>query len=157
MDPVIQIYSVDVEGVVIHNLLAIQDGVIVGSVEMMLDQDGDVAARCLHVVPRWRNRGIGRLLMEAVAREAVACDARAVYLSCKPDNHAALHLYVEMGFYRYHSEEAERRGSLALSLTVNLWERNREAVEAHRQAYEARRQEEEANVTPMPWVQAGRT
>lgn len=76
-----QIYSAEVEGVLIHSVLAMRSGRVIGSVHMRFDCRGNIEVRRLHVCPRWRNRGIGRLLMEAVAREAVACDARWVCLS----------------------------------------------------------------------------
>ena len=50
------------------------------------------------VAAAWRGRGLGPLLLEAVEREAAACDVHALHLLVRPDNPKALAVYHARGF-----------------------------------------------------------
>lgn len=56
----------------------------------------------LEVAPRWRGRGLGRLLSRAALDRAAADGARWVYLQVLADNAPALALYGSLGFARHH-------------------------------------------------------
>jgi GNAT superfamily N-acetyltransferase len=66
------------------------------------------------VVPPWRGRGVGRLLVAGLLEEARASGLPGVSLSVEPDNVAALALYRSLGF-----EEVGGTGG-ALTLVVPL-------------------------------------
>jgi ribosomal-protein-alanine N-acetyltransferase len=75
----------------------------------------------LAVHPACRRRGVGRALLEAAAREAMARGARALYLEVSEMNSAARYLYAAAGFSevgrrpRYYTD-----GSSALVLRRDL-------------------------------------
>ena len=50
------------------------------------------------LLPGWRGRGIGQILLQALMREAGAAGANALSLSVDPSNGAALQLYQRLGF-----------------------------------------------------------
>lgn len=52
----------------------------------------------LYVVPELRGHGLGRLLLTALERRAVARGARQVILESGVRNHAALHLFYSLGY-----------------------------------------------------------
>ena len=56
--------------------------------------------RALAVTPEARRRGVGRVLLRAVADRARACGVRHLLLSTQTTMHAAQHLYTEAGFRR---------------------------------------------------------
>jgi ribosomal protein S18 acetylase RimI-like enzyme len=56
--------------------------------------------RALAVAPEARGRGVGRVLLRAVADRARACGVRHLLLSTQMTMLAAQHLYVEAGFRR---------------------------------------------------------
>lgn len=50
------------------------------------------------VAAPWRGQGLGPLLLEALEREAAACDVHALHLLVRPDNPKALAIYHARGF-----------------------------------------------------------
>jgi ribosomal-protein-alanine N-acetyltransferase len=50
------------------------------------------------VAPAWQRKGVGRRLVEGVARAAQRAEARKLYLEVAADNDAALELYRRTGF-----------------------------------------------------------
>jgi len=52
----------------------------------------------LLVAEAWRGRGLGQAMLEAVEREAIACQVHALHLLVRPDNPAALNVYKARGF-----------------------------------------------------------
>lgn len=50
------------------------------------------------VAPAWRRRGLGRMLLEAVVRQAQAEGLRLLFLEVRPSNLAARRLYESAGF-----------------------------------------------------------
>ncbi|MFN0219390.1 MAG: ribosomal protein S18-alanine N-acetyltransferase [Hyphomicrobium sp.] len=58
------------------------------------------------VAPEWRRFGLGRMLVEGLARASRRGDAKRLFLEVAEDNTAALLLYQSLGF----SEAARRKG-----------------------------------------------
>ncbi len=54
----------------------------------------------IEVLPPYRNRGIGRRLLEALESELKARGAVECYLEVRTDNKPALHLYEKLGYER---------------------------------------------------------
>jgi ribosomal protein S18 acetylase RimI-like enzyme len=52
----------------------------------------------LLVAETWRGRGLGQAMLEAIEREARACQVHALHLLVRPDNPAALNVYKARGF-----------------------------------------------------------
>lgn len=50
------------------------------------------------VLPRWQRRGVGKLLVEGLARAAKRAEARRLFLEVAADNQAAFALYRGLGF-----------------------------------------------------------
>lgn len=50
------------------------------------------------VEPRWRGKGVGRALMEAVFADLMLSPARRMFLEVDEQNHAAIRLYERQGF-----------------------------------------------------------
>lgn len=50
------------------------------------------------VLPRWQRRGIGRVLVEGLARAVKRAEAKRVFLEVAADNQAAFELYRGLGF-----------------------------------------------------------
>jgi ribosomal protein S18 acetylase RimI-like enzyme len=47
----------------------------------------------------WRNKGVGRLMIEAVLERAKEIGCSKVTLEVREDNHNAMHLYNDLGFH----------------------------------------------------------
>ncbi|HEU4723401.1 MAG TPA: GNAT family N-acetyltransferase [Gemmatimonadaceae bacterium] len=94
----------------VTRLVAIEDGVIVGSAALYAPQAaayGDLASpaawpevRLVAVAPEARGRGVARALVEECIRRARAAGAAAVGLHTSRSMRAALRLYERMGFVR---------------------------------------------------------
>ncbi|MGD9785354.1 MAG: GNAT family N-acetyltransferase [Hyphomicrobiaceae bacterium] len=52
----------------------------------------------LGVLPRWQRRGVGKLLVEGLARAVARAEARRLFLEVASDNNAAFELYRGLGF-----------------------------------------------------------
>jgi ribosomal-protein-alanine N-acetyltransferase len=52
------------------------------------------------VDPRWRGKGVGRALMDAVFADLMLSPARRMFLEVDEQNHAAIRLYEKLGFAR---------------------------------------------------------
>jgi ribosomal-protein-alanine N-acetyltransferase len=50
------------------------------------------------VDPRWRGKGVGRALMEALFADLMMSPARRMFLEVDEQNHAAIRLYKRLGF-----------------------------------------------------------
>jgi ribosomal-protein-alanine N-acetyltransferase len=50
------------------------------------------------VEPRWRGKGVGRALMDAVFADLLMSPARRMFLEVDEQNHAAIRLYEKLGF-----------------------------------------------------------
>lgn len=50
------------------------------------------------VIKDWQRKGIGRQLVQGVARAVQRAEARSLFLEVAADNHAAMELYSRMGF-----------------------------------------------------------
>jgi [ribosomal protein S18]-alanine N-acetyltransferase len=61
------------------------------------------------VEPRWRKKGVGRALMDALLTDLRMTPARRLFLEVAADNPAALRLYARLGFTRI----SERQGYYA--------------------------------------------
>ena len=61
---------------------------------------GEAEILTLAVAPRARRSGLGRALVEALAGEARALGAKALFLEVAADNGAAISLYDQAGFLR---------------------------------------------------------
>ncbi len=51
-----------------------------------------------YIAPRYRGRGIGRILMDNVIEAAQACEARCLWLETQNINYGAIQFYQRMGF-----------------------------------------------------------
>jgi ribosomal protein S18 acetylase RimI-like enzyme len=80
-------------------LVAEVDGQIVGTVSIHEPLLGSMHLFALDVGPEWRNRGIGRALVEHVLDEARRRKLRQVFLEVRVDN-PARRLYHRIGFRR---------------------------------------------------------
>lgn len=61
--------------------------------------NGRAAVRHLYVSARYRGRGLGRALVEAVAEHARAAGARCLWLETQNVNYPAIQFYLATGFY----------------------------------------------------------
>lgn len=52
------------------------------------------------VDPKWRGKGVGRALMDAVFADLLLSPARKMFLEVDEQNMAAIHLYEKLGFTR---------------------------------------------------------
>jgi ribosomal-protein-alanine N-acetyltransferase len=80
-------------------LVAETEGRVVGTVSMHESAPGTMHLFALEVGADWRNRGIGRALVERVVDEARRRGLRRVYLEVRIDN-PARRLYHRVGFRR---------------------------------------------------------
>lgn len=93
-------------------LVAIWDDSLIGYVVAWFVADEAHIAN-LAVDPRWRRRGIGRLLMERTIAEGRRRGARWMHLEVRPSNDAANALYRRLGFKpagrrrRYYTDTGE--------------------------------------------------
>ncbi len=77
----------------------VESGSVVGYAG--LDHGGDVAdVMTVAVLPAWRGRGLGDVLLEDLVRRAEGRGATALMLEVRADNAAALRLYGRHGFER---------------------------------------------------------
>lgn len=88
-----------------HFLFVLEDGEeLVGALGMHPSQARGVLSLGMWVLPAWRGRGGGRMLMDA-ALDARPAGVHKLELEVFPDNEAAIDLYRAMGF----EEEGLRR------------------------------------------------
>jgi putative acetyltransferase len=88
-----------------HVLLALEeDAELIGSLGMHPTRAKGVLSLGMWILPQWRGRGGGRMLMEA-ALAARPPDTHKIELEVFPDNEAAIGLYRSFGF----EEEGLRR------------------------------------------------
>ncbi len=90
--------NVGVENVGVENV-GVENGSVVGYAG--LDHGGDSAdVMTVAVVPVWRGRGLGDVLLDDLVRRAGGRGATALMLEVRADNAAALRLYGRHGFER---------------------------------------------------------
>ncbi|MCP8882992.1 ribosomal protein S18-alanine N-acetyltransferase [Devosia sp. XJ19-1] len=73
------------------------------------------------VEPRWRGKGVGRALMDAVFADLMLSPARRMFLEVDEQNLAAIRLYEKLGFSRISSRQgyyARPDGSAATALVM---------------------------------------
>ena len=88
-----------------HFLFVLEDGgQLIGSLGLHPSPADGVLTLGMWVLPEWRGRGGGRMLIEA-ALASVPPEAHKIELEVFPDNDAAISLYREFGF----EEEGLRR------------------------------------------------
>jgi RimJ/RimL family protein N-acetyltransferase len=105
-----------------HLLFVLEDGgEPVGSLGLHPSQADGVLSLGMWILPPWRGRGGGRLLMEA-AFAALAPDVHKVELEVFPDNAAAIGLYRSFGFEQeglrrdhYRREDGSLRSALLMA------------------------------------------
>lgn len=80
----------------------------------------------LCVAPRWRRRGVARLLLERMLHEAQTTAVHSMLLEVRPSNRGARRLYAAYGFKRiakrpnYYPSEDGREDAYLLSRRVQL-------------------------------------
>ena len=105
-----------------HFVFVLWDGPkLVGSLGLHPSAAEGVLTLGMWILPAWRGRGGGRMLIEA-AIAAVPAGAHKVELEVFPDNDAAIGLYREFGFEEeglrrdhYRREDGELRSALLMS------------------------------------------
>jgi putative acetyltransferase len=104
-----------------HFLFVLEDGgELVGSLGLHPSQTDGVLSLGMWILPEWRGRGGGRMLMEA-ALAARPAHAHKIELEVFPDNEAAIGLYRSLGFEQegLRREHYRRRdGSLRSALIM---------------------------------------
>lgn len=73
------------------------------------------------VEPRWRGKGVGRALMDAVFADLMLSPARRMFLEVDEQNHAAIRLYQNLGFSTISSRQGyypRPDGSAATALVM---------------------------------------
>jgi ribosomal-protein-alanine N-acetyltransferase len=75
------------------------DGVLLGCAGLLTIAD-TAQILTVGVLPQWRRRGIGWLLVQALVQESRLRKAVEVLLEVRVDNDAAIKLYEKMGFKR---------------------------------------------------------
>lgn len=73
------------------------------------------------VDPKWRGKGMGRALMDAVFADLMLSPARRMFLEVDEQNHAAIRLYEKLGFERISSRKgyySRPDGSSATALVM---------------------------------------
>ncbi len=79
--------------------VAMLAGKLVGTVAAVPNK-GSLYIRSMAVLPQARGKGIGRLLLAEVEREAIERGYRRMLLSTTPFLHAAIRLYEQFGFQK---------------------------------------------------------
>lgn len=105
-------------------VIAGQPPTTVGFVMAQLAAD-EAEILSIGVAPEWQRRGIGRRLVEGVARAARRAEAKTVHIEVAADNDAAMELYQRTGFLgtglrRGYYERAEGPPVDALTLSLRL-------------------------------------
>jgi RimJ/RimL family protein N-acetyltransferase len=81
-----------------HFLFVLEEGAeLIGSLGLHPTQTEGVLSLGMWILPEWRGRGGGRMLMEA-ALAALPAEAHKIELEVFPDNEAAIGLYRSLGF-----------------------------------------------------------
>lgn len=86
--------------------MAEENGQIIGSAALMKEADGIYELAKMAVDPRWRGKGVSRLLMEKCLDTARSWHAIKVRLYSNSQLKAALSLYKKYGFYHIGTENS---------------------------------------------------
>jgi GNAT superfamily N-acetyltransferase len=81
-----------------HILMAVADGVPIGCCALVLEEPGVYEVAKMSVSERYRNRGVGRRLLNETLARARALGARRLYLGSNSRLANAIHLYESVGF-----------------------------------------------------------
>ncbi|MFH0922434.1 MAG: N-acetyltransferase [Candidatus Micrarchaeota archaeon] len=82
----------------IQYFVALADGHSVGFVDVEMQTDGSAKILGLAVLKEWRNKGIGKLLLEKALEVAMENKAKSVVMLVAEDNDIAQKLYEQSGF-----------------------------------------------------------
>ena len=84
-------------------ILAREDGEFVGDICFRNLGDFMAEIKRMYVKPEYRNRGIGRKLLERAKQEAKGLGYRFIRLDTVPEMESAINLYLSAGFYEIES------------------------------------------------------
>jgi len=104
-------------------LVAEADGRVVGYASFGIGYNTDIAARepwmhDLFVLPAWRGRGVGRMLVTAVARQAARRGLGCLEWGVRGSNARALRFYRRLGAHVGHARIASLRGRALVALAT---------------------------------------
>jgi N-acetylglutamate synthase-like GNAT family acetyltransferase len=98
-------------------LVAENDGQIVGFVHYHHRRDKQTTLYNIVVSPQKRMRGIGKRLVNALAKESRSLDKRWIVLKC-PEDLLANKFYHRIGFRRWRKEPGKQRALIVWRLAV---------------------------------------
>ncbi|NLE46404.1 MAG: GNAT family N-acetyltransferase [Chloroflexi bacterium] len=99
--------------------VAIDGDRLAGFVEYRHRRDQQTTLYHIAVVEQWRQRGIGRLLVEAVRRDALANGKNVIRLKC-PESLPANEFYTRLGWQKIAVESGKRRRLVVWELPLVL-------------------------------------
>lgn len=88
---------------------------------LMSSGGGEAHLLNICIDPNWQSRGLGRVMLEHVLRQAGREGADQIFLEVRPSNTAAINLYEDMGFIEvgrrkgYYPDEQGREDALILA------------------------------------------
>jgi GNAT superfamily N-acetyltransferase len=86
--------------------MAEEDGQLIGSAALMKEAEGIYELAKMAVAPRWRGKGISKLLIEKCLDTARSWNATKVTLYSNSQLQTALSLYKKYGFYHIGTENS---------------------------------------------------
>jgi len=121
----IDILEIEIDGSTIYQPTAVSPaGVIIsrekqecqvtGSIQVMVDNDGDAVARLLFVRKEHRRSGLGKQLMKTATAIAIANGCRMIYAASSKANRGANAFFEKLQFARTDYDESNYAWSAAL-------------------------------------------